>query len=191
MVGNHKFEDGIIADFKPRFKSIAKDCDRYFDALFDLSEANVIQAKEVIEYSSAGNLWIYTQYIEAGYVDAVEADLIKDVTDKDFYGALFENTCKVMGMLRDRSEHDRIVRIYKAAIGHREKAVKSEHKIFANTKKKDEARNASKKWLKHYLPYFSDLVTDYELLLRNLDRDDAELSGFKTMISEIRDSLSL
>ena len=183
------FTNGIIEGFTPKFKSINKDCDRYFDALASLSEDGSIQTDEVLKYTSPGYLWIYFQYIENGYSDAIVADLKKDVTDRDFYGALFENTRLVLDRLMELSEHENVINVYKAAILHRLKAFKEEHSIFVNPRKKCEARNSSKKWLKHYLPTFEKIVSDYEKILSELKRVDPDIENYLNYIQLLRTSL--
>jgi len=181
--------NGIIHGFAPKFKSVSKDCDRYFDALYTLSEEGVIKVDEMVDYASSGNLWIYTQYIENGYIDDIEADLKKDVTDRDFYGALFENTRLVLDQLISRGEQDRVVRIYKAAIAHRMKAFKSEHGIYTNPKKKPEAQAASKKWLQHYLPSFKEIIAAYAALLSSVNQMDSDLETYRNFADTINRSL--
>lgn len=183
------FKNGIIDGFTPKFKSIKIDCDRYFDALASLSEDGIIQSDEVLKYTSPGYLWIYFQYIENGYTDAIVADLKKDVTDRDFYGALFENTRLVLDRLMELSEHENVINVYKAAILHRLKAFKEEHSIFVNPRIKCEARNASKKWLKHYLPTFEKIVADYEKLLSRLKQIDPDIENYLNYIQLLRTSL--
>lgn len=155
----------------------------------DLSEDGTIQPNEVIKYSSPGYLWIYFQYIDQGYIDAIETDLIKKVKDRDFHGALFENTRLVLDRLMSLSEHERVIRVYQAAIKHRLKALKEEHAISINSKKKVESQNASKKWVKHYLPPFRKLVLEYEAQLSAIEQIDVDLDGYRSTIQIISKSL--
>lgn len=155
----------------------------------DLSEDGTILPNEVIKYSSPGYLWIYFQYIDHDYTDAIEADLIKDVTGRDFYGALFENTRLVLNRLMSLSEHERVIRVYKAAIEHRIKALKKEHAISINPNKKVQSQNASKKWVKHYLPPFKKLVSDYEAILSGIEQTDLDIDGYRRSIQIISKSL--
>ena len=85
-------QNGILKNFQPKFKSISKDCDRYSDALFKLWEDGQFDRAEFLDLSAEGSLWIAFQYIGKGHIDLVEKDLMRDVTSRDFYGTLFENT---------------------------------------------------------------------------------------------------
>ena len=66
-----ELKDGFIAGFEPRFTSIAKDSERYFDALFGMHEEGQISRTEVLELSAQGNRWINEQYLARDHLDLV------------------------------------------------------------------------------------------------------------------------
>jgi len=177
-------EDGLIKGFVPKFKSIRKDCDRYFDAVLELWEAGEIERTDVLDLSAAGSLWITFQYIDNGHIDLVEKDTLSDVKSRDFYGTLFENTAKILDRFLDISEGERVIRIYRAAITHRVKALMSEAKVMETSKRTD-SRNASAKWVKHYLPAIRTITSNYRALLKKLHQEDAELDVHLEKIATI------
>ena len=168
----------------PKFKSINKDFDRYFDALFNLSEAGEIETSDVLNLSSAGSLWIAFEYIDKGLLGLVEADIRRDVTSRDFHGPLFENTAMILERLIEVSEGDRVIAIYRAAIDHRLKALKAEGAMRDKTKIVS-ARNASAKWVRFYMPAAKKMMKDYGALLMRLDRKDPELENLIQMANAI------
>lgn len=174
-----KFRNGIIQSFEPKFRSIAKDCDRYFNALFDLSEQGLIDTKNVAQYSATGSLWIWYQYIENGFLDLVEAQLERDVTSRDFYGPLFENTTLVLARLWEKQEPQRVLSIHKSALVHRLKAIRAESATSKDVAKGRTARLASENWLKHYLPAFQGIIAEYEALLKTANTGDDELEDMR------------
>lgn len=171
------FSNGILTKFEPGFKSIRKDSDRYFDALFDLSEKGIIEANEVIQLSSDGALWITFQYIDKGLLDIVEADAKAAVISRDFYGHLFENTRLTLDRLLEISEVERVETIYRAAIKHRLKAMQEEAMLWKKTRKKHPP-NAKSKWIGHYLGPLKNLIKDYEKILADHAKTDPEVEDF-------------
>lgn len=180
------FHDDILKDFTPRFKSIRKDCDQYSDKLVELFDAEKIDTKEYIELNGKGSLWIALQYIEKGLLDDVETDVRKQVTSRDFYGPLFENTVAILAYLTERSEHDRVFRLYRAAIQHRLKALKDEAKTRDRPTLSRNARTASAKWIRHHLPAARKIVQDYEALLASNSRSDPELLIYQQSLHAIK-----
>lgn len=177
--------DGILKGFTPRFKSIRADCDRYSNKLVELIEAEGIDRAAYINLNGTGSLWIILQYIEKGLVNDVEAHIRKEVTYKDFYGPLFENTLATLGSLTERSEHERVYRLYRAAIEHRLKALTSEAKIRDRQSLSRNARTASAKWIRHYLPAARKIIQQYEALLASNGHDDPELLTFKRSLDAV------
>ena len=174
------FRDGIIEGFEPKFKSIAKDCDRYFDALLDINEKGLIETGEVIEYSGNGSLWISYQYIDKGLLDFVESDLKSDVASRDFYGPLFENTKLVLARLLEVQESELVLSLYKVAISHRISAMKEESAIVRKFEKGTTAHGASKKWIKHYSPALKGIIKEYDELLKSVGTFDPDLNRIQT-----------
>jgi hypothetical protein len=178
--------DGILKGFTPRFKSIRVDCDRYSNELVALTEAGRIDRAAYIKLSGNGSLWIILQYIEEGLADDVEAHLRKDMTSKAFYGPLFENTVATLGYLTKRSEHDRVYRLYRAAIEHRLKALKDEAKKRDRHSSSRTAQAASAKWIRHYFPAARKIMQQYEALLASNGHSDPELLTFQRSLDAIR-----
>lgn len=178
------FRNGIIEGFEPNYRSIDKDGDRYFDALFNLSEKGLIEASDVIQLSGQGKLWISYQYIDKGLLDLVEANLLRTVSSRDFLGPLFENTCLVLERLLEESETDRVMTIYRAAIRHRLKAMKSEVALWQKTRKKH-PNNGSSKWIRHHMPPLKKMMKDYRALLAGIGRSDEELAEFEQALKAL------
>jgi hypothetical protein len=178
------FRDGIIEGFEPKFKSIAKDRDRYFDALYELSEKGLIETSDVIEYSGRGSLWISYQYIENGLLDFVEADLKSAVASRDFYGPLFENTKLVLARILELEESKRVLSLYKVAISHRMRAMKAESAIVRKFGKGTNAHGASRKWIKHYSPALNGIIEEYGELLKSTGTLDPDLDRAKSEIKQ-------
>ncbi len=176
--------DGILEGFEPKFKSISKDADRYFDALVACSESGSIRTDQVIALSGAGTLWITYQYIDNGFLDLVEADMIRTVTSRDFFGPLFENTRLILNRLLLVAEPDRVIKIYRAAIKHRLNALKS---ISATRKKaqKQPDRIRAEQWADTYIPALETMLQDYRALLVQIDKTDPELAEFDQMFQRL------
>lgn len=177
--------DGIIEGFEPKFKSIAKDCDRYFDALVVCSENGSIRTDQVIALSGEGTLWITYQYIDNGFLDLVEADMIRTVTSRDFFGPLFENTRLILDRLLLVSEPDRVIRIYRAAIKHRLKALKSVSATRKKTQNQPD-RSRAEQWADTYIPALETMLQDYRALLAQIDKTDPELAEFDQKFQMLR-----
>ena len=168
------FNNGIIEGFELHFKSIKKDNDRYFDALYQLSEDDVIETKEILKLSGAGGQWITSQYLERGLFDLVEGNLLKAVTDKDFYGPLHQNTQTAIKTLLQLSRHGSVQDIYRAAIKHRLRHL----------------QNTSNKRRIFYLPACKKLLIAYEEILKEAGLTDADMKVYAASIKEIQ-TLSL
>lgn len=181
-------KDGVLEGFTPSFKSIQKDCDRYSNELVKLIEAEAIEARDYIALSGKGSLWIVYQYIEQGLLDLVEAHVRSQVTGRDFYGPLFENTRSTLARLIECSEDERVCRLYRAAIEHRLKAVKSEAAIRDRPKSDSQARTASTKWVKAVLPTVKKMTQDYEEILATKASVDPELLVFQRSLQAIENS---
>ncbi|MCK0142426.1 hypothetical protein [Aliiroseovarius sp. F20344] len=180
------FHDGILKDFTPRFKSIRKDCDRYSNELVELFDAEVIDTREYFELNGKGSLWIILQYIERGLLDDVEVKVREDVTSKDFYGPLFDNTVATLAYLTERSEHERVLRLYRAAIEHRLKALKDEAKTRDQQTLSRNTRTTSAKWIRQHLPPARKIVQQYEKLLAINGHSDPELSAFQQSLDAVK-----
>ena len=178
------FRNDIIDAFEPRYKSISKDQDRYFNALVDLSENGIIETTEVIQLSGKGALWIAYRYIDKELFDLVEADLMSVVTSRDFFGPLFENTRLVLERLLEVSESDRVIAIYRAAIKHRLKAVKAEVDFWKKTKKAPPKNGISKR-MKHYVPPLKNMIKDYKTILALTERSASEVEGFEKALKTL------
>lgn len=147
-----------------------------------LNEKGLIETSAVIEYSGKGSLWISHQYIDKGLLDLVEADLKRDVTSRDFYGPLFENTQLVLARLLEVQENERVLSLYKSAIAHRLRAVKAESAIVRKFEESSTAHGASKKWLKHYSPALKGIIKDYDALLKASNKSDPDLENIRKAI---------
>lgn len=174
--------NGLIEGFQPKFKSISKDCDRYFDALVTLSEEGVVETRDVIMHSSAGYLWIFDQYIAGEQIDKVEAVLKRRLTDRDFFGALFENDKKVMERLWDLNEQERVLALYRSAIQHRLKALQEESEAVKNSAKGTNAYGASRKWMRQYSPKLKAIIKRYEELLDKAKIGDPDIENIKSQV---------
>ena len=150
--------------------------------MFALTEKGLLETSEVIECSGKGSLWISYQYIEKGLLDLVEADLKRDVTSRDFYGPLFENTQLVLERLLEVQENERVLSLYKSAIAHRLKAMEQESAIVRKFEKGSNAHGASKKWLKHYSPALKRIIKEYDTLLKASGESDPELEDIRKAI---------
>ncbi len=179
------FKNGIIDNFEVRFKSISKDKDRYFDTLIDLSEKGHLKTNQVLNFSAAGSLWIYDQYLEKGLLDIVEKDLRRGVASRDFHGPLFENTQVIFGRLWEMGEVDMVLRLYRAAITHRLKAIISEQAIRDKFDVDTKAHKESARWIKHYYPFLKDMIAEYaeRLVEENIKNDD--LTQFNSQLETI------
>lgn len=144
-----------------------------------LNEKGLIETSDILERSGEGSLWISYQYINKGHLDLVMADLKRDVTSRDFYGPLFKNTRLVLERLLAVAESESVKTIYRAAIDHRLKAIKSEKAILQKPKRDNQAQKASTKWLKHYIPPLTDMIADYEALLKQKNLSDPQLDNIK------------
>ena len=178
------FRDGIIEDFEPKFKSIARDCDRYFDALLDMNDKGLIETGDVIEYSGKGSLWISFQYIEKGLLDLVEADLKRDVASRDSYGPLFENTKLVLVRLLEVQQSKLVLSLYKTAISHRLKAMKAESANVRKFDKSTTAHGASKKWIKHHSPALKGIIKEYDEVLKSAGTFDSDLDRIRSDLEQ-------
>ncbi len=145
----------------------------------------MVETSDVIELSAAGSLWIYDQYIAKGRLDDVEAVLKRHLTDRDAYGAVFENDAKVLERLWELNEQDRVLGLYKSAIQHRFKALKEEGAIVSNAAKGTNAAGGSRKWVKNYSPKLKAIIKRYEELLSIVKTDDPELESIKDQVSAI------
>lgn len=181
-------QDGILEGFRPSFKSIRKDCDRYSGELVKLIELEAIEAREYIQLSGKGSLWIAYQYIEQGYLDLVEEHVRSDVTSRDFYGPLFENTRSILARLIKYSEVERVCGLYRAAIEHRLKALRDEAKTRDRPTSSGQARASSAKWVRHYLPAVKKMLQDYEAILASNASSDPELLVFQRSLRAIDNS---
>ena len=180
------FDAGILAGFAPRFKSIRADCDRYSNELVELFEAGKIERAAYFDLNGKGSLWIILQYIEKDRLDDVEAHVRKHVTSRDLYGPLHENTAATLAYLSERSEHDRVYRLYRAAIEHRLKALHGEAKTRDQEKLSRNARTGSAKWIRHYLPPAQKILQQYKTLLANNGHVDPELLTFQQSLDAVR-----
>ena len=175
-------DNGILAQFIPRFQSLAKDQDRYFDALADLSEKGVIRPSQVLSLSAAGNDWLIYRYLENGEVELVCQALRKDVTSRDFHGPLFESTRRTLDQLLAMGEVRQVFAVYRAALAHRAKALAGEMRIFRDQKRSEVARQASLEWVSEYLPAFTELVDAFAEL--DQDGEDAKsIRDYREMIT--------
>jgi len=177
--------DGLLEGFRPNFKSIKKDCDRYSDELVKLIELDEIEAQDYVHLSGKGSLWIAEQYIEQGLLDLVESHLRSHVTSRDFYGPLFENTRSILACLLEYSEHERVCKLYRAAIDHRLKALQAEAAIRDRPKSSTQARTSSAKWVKAVLPTTKKMIKDYEAILASKASIDPELLVFRRTVHAI------
>lgn len=168
--GHIIFKKGIIESFKPSFKSISKDKDRYFDAVFQLSEDGVIETSEILKLSNSGYLWITSQYIERGYLELVEADVIKSVTHRDLYGPLHANTKITIKALLQLSKCDTVQGIYRAAIEHRLRHL----------------QNTSNKRRRFFLPACKKLIKTYQVMLTSVGLTDPDLQKYAATLKEIQ-----
>lgn len=179
------FRDDIIEKFSPNFKSIAKDCDRYSNELVKLIDSEVIEAREYIELSGKGSLWIAFQYIDQGLLDLVEAHVRRHVTSRDFYGPLFENTRATLARLIECSEVERVCKLYRAAIEHRLKALKAEAANRDRPTSDRQFRESAAKWVRHYLPAAKKMVKEYEALLASEAIVDSGLLAYQRSLQAI------
>lgn len=181
-------QDGILKGFLPGFKSIEKDCDRYSDQLVERIELGKIETRDYIQLSGKGSLWIVFQYIDKGLLDLVQAHVSRHVTSRDFYGPLAENTRSILARLLECSEDDRVFKTYRAAIGHRLKALKAEAALRDRPSVDRQARTSSAKWIKTVLPPVKKMIRDYEILLASRDSVDPELLIFQQSLQEIENA---
>ena len=175
----------ILKNFRPGFRSIAKDCDRYSGELVKLFELEEIDARQYLLLSGKGTLWIIDQYIAQGHLDVVEAYVRGFVTSRDFYGPLFEQTQSILTRLLEVSEDDRVFRLYRAAIDHRLRALKDEAATRDQPKTNRQSRTSSAKWVKTVLPVVKKMVTDYEALLVTRAKTDPDLSKYRQTLHTI------
>lgn len=154
------FQDNVIKTFEIRFDSIRKDCDRYSDALIELIETEKIERKDYFTLSGAGSLWITFQYIDAGHIDAVESDLKRGEANRDTFGPLHENTQLTLDRLVETGAHETVANVYRAAIKHRMRALKSE--LAFQRKVIKHGQVAASKWIKTYLPVLRKMIAEYE-----------------------------
>lgn len=180
--------DGLLKGFSLNFKSIQKDCDRYSDELVKLIEVEAIEAQDYVQLSGKGSLWIAYQYIEQGLLDLVEAHVRSQVTSRDFYGPLFENTRSTLARLIECSEYERVCKLYRAAIEHRLKALKAEAAIRDRPKSSRQARTSSAKWVKAVHPTVRKMTQDYEAILASKANFDPELLVFQRSLQAIENS---
>lgn len=178
-------QDGILAGFSPDFKSIQKDCDRYSDELVKMIEVQAVETQDYIQLSGKGALWVTYQYIEQGLLDLVEAHVRRQVTSRDFYGPLFENTHSTLARLIECSEDERVYNLYCAAIEHRLEALKAEAAIRDRPKSDSQARTSSAKWIAAVLPAVKKMTQDYEAILARKTRVDPKLLVFQQSLQEI------
>lgn len=144
-----------------------------------LNDRGLLETGDILERSSEGSLWISYLYIDEGHLDLVIADLKRDVTSRDFHGPLFANTRLVLERLLSVAENESVQSIYRAAIDHRLKAIRSEKAILRKSRRTNQAQKPSTKWLKHYIPPLKDMVADYEALLKQTNSSDPELENIK------------
>jgi len=179
------FDAGILAGFAPRFKSIRADCDRYSNELVELFEAGKIERAAYPELNGKGSLWVVLQYIEKGRLDDVEAHVRRHVTSRDLYGPLHQNTAATLAYLSERSEHDRVYSLFRAAIEHRLEALQGEAETRDQEERSRNARTASAKWIRHYLPAALDILQQYKTLLAKNGHVDPELLSFEQSLDAV------
>ena len=114
------FEDGRIIGFKPRFRSIDDDWERYTDALVELADRGiVIQEKGQSLYGMYCqdlSWWLTESYFEEGRLDQIEAHYTPsgDVT----FGPMYEGDLAVIERLQAMGEGARVRRLWRAHMGH-------------------------------------------------------------------------
>ena len=122
--------------------------------------------------------------MEKGLLDLVEADALRAETGRDFFGPLHQNTQLVLERLLEKRQADRVMAIYRAAINHRLRAMKSETALWEKARKKHPSRTQSK-WIRHYMPALRNMVHDYAGLLDRIGRHDPELEQFETAMKAL------
>ena len=174
------FRDGILEAFKPRFDSISKDCDRYSDALVACVDSGDIDRQDYFALSGKGSLWVAFQYIDGGFLDAVEAYIIRGETSRDIFGPLHENTRLTLDRLIEIGAIERVQTVYRAAIEHRIRALRSELAVQEKARRKQKAVRS--KWIEHYLPSLRSTIEAYGALLREHHLTDPNYDDYLTAV---------
>ncbi len=165
------FENDLISGFKPRFKSIDRDCDRYSDILFAHHENDEIDAKQFLELNAKGSLWIIFEYIDRGLLDMVEQDLRQSIINRDSHGELHPQVLTIFERLLEISENERVISIYGAAIQHRLTYLLS--------------NSTPTHWIGFYYRQLEPMISDFGALLDRLDADKNTLICFQQQLAKI------
>eukprot|EP00903_Cladosiphon_okamuranus_P001597 g1595.t1 len=114
------FENGRITGFKPRFRSIDDDWERYVEALGELANRGIVkrQAGKSLYDAYCTDLfdWLTEFYFSQGLIDQVEAHYTP--SGEVPFGPIHAAHLKVLDRLTNMGEGVRVRRIWRAHAGH-------------------------------------------------------------------------
>lgn len=114
-----RFEEGRIVGFKPRFRSIDDDWERYVEALSELSHRGVVNRQDGISlydaYCQDLYEWLTEFYFKEGLIDQIEAHYTP--SGELPFGPVHAQHLKVLGRLNAIGEGQRVRRIWRAHTG--------------------------------------------------------------------------
>jgi len=107
-------ENGIYTGFRPKFKNLDEDRERYLFAILDLHDAGKIEQPEgqslYSAYAELGYAWIDAQYWERGLYDQIEAH---HCHSEIAFGPIYEGSAKVANRFVELGQAHRGRRIWR------------------------------------------------------------------------------
>lgn len=114
-----KFEDGRIIGFKPRFRSIDNDWERYTEALVELSDRGLVPCEKGQSlyglYGLDASEWISEFYFEEDRLDQIEQHYIS--TEVSSIGPMYEGPLAIIERFKSIGEDARVRRMWRAHMG--------------------------------------------------------------------------
>lgn len=161
------FENGRITGFKPRFRSINDDWERYIEALAELVDRGVVaheKGRSLYElYCQNLNEWLTDFYFEENRFDQIEAYYTP--TGEVSFGPLDEEEIAVFDRLQAMGEGARVRRIWRSHMG----LIKGEFWWYVGE------RNAGFRMAKYNQASEQEQRRDYENLISRVPRMKQEL----------------
>jgi hypothetical protein len=161
------FENGRITEFKPRFRSIDDDWERYTDALAELADRGVVAHEKGHSlyglYCQDLNAWLTEFYFEEKRFDQIEAHYTH--TGEVSFGPIHEEERAVLDRLQTMGEGARVRRIWRSHIG----LIKGEFWWYIGE------RNGGFRMAKYYQASEQKQRRDYEKLINRIPKMKQEL----------------
>jgi len=161
------FENGRITGFKPRFRSIDDDWERYVESLAELARRGVVQLQKgqslYGRYCQDLYEWLADLYFEERRFGQIEAHYTP--SGEISFGPLYDGALKVLDRLQAMGEGPRVRRIWRSHIG----LLKGDFWWYISE------RNAGFRMAKHYHASEKKQRREYEDLIAHIPRMKQEL----------------